>query len=221
MMGEYDLIINWIFGIGILISLPIPLMWFTKKTKLIFLSFLLCSACLVVRAGLLNYWIIILVLQVYAIFLYQAFGGKSMVPALLLILGVFSALSMFGFGGVVAGSLETQSFAGTQIINGTVQTTLESNEYSSGFYIDPITGALVILIIIGIAVTALSIQVLGSGLGETGQTTARTVMIYVGIWALLSSLSLALLSSIPILGTSNWIILTVFYTISVMRSMRG
>lgn len=88
------------------------------------------------------------------------------------------------------------------------------------FYIDELTGALVILIsVIGIAVL-IGIRVLNSGLSDQAQGTMTTVVFYVALWLVFSALSNNLIQSIEVIGSILYIILTIAFAIGVFQKVQ-
>ena len=87
--------------------------------------------------------------------------------------------------------------------------------------IDPITGAITIIVVIATATALLGIQVLGSGLSDNSVRVLITVTIYASIWTILSLLAIPLFSGIELFGTLIYVALTVGYIIGVMEKISG
>lgn len=87
------------------------------------------------------------------------------------------------------------------------------------FNIDPIFGAIAIITIIGILAIAIGIKVVGSGLSEWSIRTAILVVAYVGLWTVLTILSMPLIKTIEIFGGIIYVSLTLGYTIGVIQKI--
>jgi len=68
--------------------------------------------------------------------------------------------------------------------------------------------------VVGIAV-AISVQVLGSGVGATGQFVVVRVVIFGTVWFVFSTVTLSFLNAIPLVGFYIYLVLSVFYGIGV------
>ena len=89
------------------------------------------------------------------------------------------------------------------------------------FNIDPIIGALIILIGIIIFAVLIGIQVLGSGLSPESIRIIITTVLYSGMWGILSILAAPLITSIEIFGGLIYISLTIGYVIGVIDKLGG
>jgi len=87
------------------------------------------------------------------------------------------------------------------------------------FEIDPVLGAIVILTIIGIIAGVLGIQIVGSGLSDWSVRTGILIMTYLGLWILLTILSMPLIKSIEVFGSIIYISLSLGYTIGVIQNL--
>lgn len=89
------------------------------------------------------------------------------------------------------------------------------------FEIDPIIGAIVILLVIGIIAGILGIQIVGSGLSDWSVRTGVMLLAYGGLWSLLTILSMDLIKSIEVFGVIIYISLTIGYVIGVIERIGG
>jgi len=89
------------------------------------------------------------------------------------------------------------------------------------FEIDPVLGAIVIFITIGIIAGILGIQIIGSGLSDWSVRVGVLLLAYGGLWALLSILSMPLIKSIEVFGVIIYISLTIGYTVGVIERIGG
>ncbi|MEJ2248194.1 MAG: hypothetical protein P8Y70_01550 [Candidatus Lokiarchaeota archaeon] len=93
--------------------------------------------------------------------------------------------------------------------------------HTDTFYINTVSlsGALAIIIVIGVIVTLIGIQVLGSGLSNTSVKALTTIIAYYGIWTTFSVLAFALILSIKVFGLLIYISLTIMYTIGIINKL--
>lgn len=106
---------------------------------------------------------------------------------------------------IVNGSSSTFEIAGTDIV----------------LNIDPVIGAVVIIIIIATLGALLGIQVLGSGISTESVRVLIIAISYTGIWGVLSALSMSLIISIEIFGSLIYVILTIGYVIGIIQKISG
>lgn len=107
-----------------------------------------------------------------------------------------------------------------QIVNGSTST-LEMDVVGSLFSIDPIQGAIVIFIVLIVLATAMSVQIVGSGLNEGGTRLIVHFTAYMGLWGILSVLAWRLIIEIAVFGSLIYIALTLMYLIGVLSRMNG
>ena len=108
-------------------------------------------------------------------------------------------------------------FSGGAFIGGS----FTSDVYGVDLYFDPLIGAVGWFIPFGIAMAIVSINVVGSGLGESGASSVRNLLMFGGIWTVFSVSSLALFDSIPIYGNLIYVVLTIVYAIGVFIQIGG
>lgn len=138
-------------------------------------------------------------------------GGSSKylitIITFMLILTLLSIVSGNNFLGHSAG--DTYS----AIANGTTSDYTISSE---GFNIDAYTGAigwLVVIVAIGVAV---SITILGSGIGPTGANLLYKAIFYGAVWGIVSVFPAPLMFQILYFGPIFYITLTIVYVIIVI-----
>lgn len=134
--------------------------------------------------------------------------------AIMLGLSIFSVVSGNSF---ISGS-ESSGYEGITWINGS-STSITVDDTTVAFGISEIEGALIIIVVIAVAVSLLSIKVLGSGIGQTGVQTLRTSIMYGGLWALLSILVIQLIQAILVFGALLYISLTFAYVYGVIKQI--
>jgi len=89
------------------------------------------------------------------------------------------------------------------------------------FNIDPLVGAIVILIaVIGFAIV-IGIQVLGSGISPESIRIIIACTMYAGMWGILSVLSSPLIMSIEVFGSLIYVSLTIAYVIGIIQKLGG
>lgn len=96
-----------------------------------------------------------------------------------------------------------------------------SDEGGGEIGIDPLTGAISIIVVIATATALLGIQFLGSGLSDNSVRVLITVAIYASIWTILSLLAIPLIKGIEFFGTLIYVGLTIGYIIGVMEKISG
>jgi len=89
------------------------------------------------------------------------------------------------------------------------------------FNIDPIIGAIVILIAIIAFAIVIGIQVLGSGISPESIRIIISCTMYAGMWGILSVLSSPLIISIEVFGSLIYISLTIAYVIGIIQKLGG
>lgn len=140
--------------------------------------------------------------------------GTTICLAILFSLTILNVFAGNSFTGVS----ETTDIDYEIFVNGS-STTLSSGEGTLILGIDSLQGAIIWFFALMVIVGVITFQVLGSGLGETGQKTARTGLIATGVWGILSVLAWNLLTSIPTFGTIIWTVLTIIYAVDIFYSM--
>jgi len=88
-----------------------------------------------------------------------------------------------------------------------------------GFSIDPIEGAIIFLITIVALASTVGIHILASGLAETSVRVLINIVIYVGLWGVLSMLASPLIFGIAVFGGLIYVLLTLGYTIGVIQKI--
>ena len=109
-----------------------------------------------------------------------------------------------------------------QMKNGTIRQLLEEEGMEFGshnFNITLVTGAIAIIMVVGLLALGLGIRVLGSGLSETSVKTLVGGIAYTGIWMVLSVMSMPLILNIETFGTIIYVILTVGYVLGVIQKL--
>lgn len=137
----------------------------------------------------------------------------------LLIMGILTFFSIFLGNNFISVAIDNV-LGGTVIINGTESTW--GVEYSGyEFSIDTIVGAISILTVVAILAGVVGIQILGSGISESGHKTLTLCIVYGGLWFLLSTLSYSLIISIEVFGILIYVALTIVYVVGVIEKIAG
>lgn len=134
-------------------------------------------------------------------------------------LSILIVLTIFD---IVIGSsfdeIQFKSYDINAIINGSdTSYTLENLDFV--FNIDSLTGAIAIIIIVGLLCCLIGIRILGSGLSETSVKYLTTAIFYTGIWSLFSLLSYNFIISIKVFGLLLYISLTIIYVLGVVQKL--
>ena len=134
-------------------------------------------------------------------------------------LSVLIVLTIFN---IVIGSsfneIQFESYDIEAVINGSdTSYTLQNLDFV--FNIDSLTGAIAIIILIGLLCCLIGIRILGSGLSETSVRFLTTSIFYTGVWSLFSVLSYDLIISIEVFGLLLYITLTIIYVLGVVQKL--
>jgi len=137
----------------------------------------------------------------------------------LLILGVLTLLSIV-MGQNLSGGFISGDVDGSTIVNGST-TTLEFDGGELLFNIDPTVATIAVFVIIGALAGVMGIQAVGSGLSPESIKIIMALILYGGIWALLSVLALPLISAIEVFGVILYMILLIGYITGVIQKISG
>jgi len=136
----------------------------------------------------------------------------------LIVLSILSVVFGNEFIGIPT---DRSAIVGYAIFNATI-TEMELPEREPEILnIDPLTGAITIIVILATATALLGIKVLGSGLSDDSVRVLITTTVYVSIWTILSLLAIPLISSIEIFGSLLYVCLTIGYIIGVIEKISG
>lgn len=124
------------------------------------------------------------------------------------------------FGEDFATGVLSSEIDSTTLINGS-STTIEWAGDDVLFTIDPIQGAIVVLIGLIVVVSIISIQVLASGLSSSGSKAVSSFIFFIGVWFMLSTLAEPLIRSVEIFGGLLYLSLTILYLIGVGQKVAG
>ena len=126
---------------------------------------------------------------------------------------------------VLLGSSFTDTLVSTTIdneaiINGTI-TSFEIWNTDIILNIDPIIGAISIIIVVATVGAVIGIQILASGLSPESIRVLIMAIAYTGVWTVLSILAIPLIISIEIFGSLIYIVLTMGYVIGIIQKLGG
>ena len=135
---------------------------------------------------------------------------------------VIMAFLMF-FSIITGGNYGTETIetiiSDDQLVNGTTSTF--STAGSSSFYIDPVLGAIVIIIGLIVLASVFSIRILGSGLSGTMSRFLIVAIAYTGLWGMMSVLASPLINAIGIYGSMVYIALTFAFITGIIQKYTG
>ena len=137
----------------------------------------------------------------------------------LFIMFVLMIFSMI-LGNVVPGTIVSSTTDVYLVVNGT-RNYLETQTQENMFYLDPVLGAIGIFIVIIAVAGLIGIQAFGSGLSDQSVKIISGVMIYGGLWALVSILSMPLILLIEVFGSLIYLTLTFCYVYGVVSKLYG
>lgn len=144
---------------------------------------------------------------------------KTLIGLTLFILFILTIFSMI-LGSEPPGVFLDSTVSEYLIINGT-KSYLETATEQSIFFIHPIYGAIAIFLVIITLIAVIGLQIFGSGLSSGALKIISTVIVYMGLWLILSILSIPLISSIEGFGTLIYISLTIGYVYGVINKFTG
>ena len=126
---------------------------------------------------------------------------------------------------IILGSNFTASLIETTIDNEAlvdgVSSTFEIEGTNIVLNIDPIIGAIAMIITIATVGAIIGIQILASGLSPESVRVLIMAIAYTGLWGVLSVLSINLIVSIQIFGSLIYIVLTIAYIIGIIDKLGG
>ena len=138
-------------------------------------------------------------------------GGCLFAMMLMTLFAIFGGNSFGGIEGTLAGGSGL-------IINGT-ESDLELEGSDFVFYIDPIQGAIVIFIVVIGIIAIASINILGSGFGDSGSILMTKFTVFSAFWGILTTYSFPMIVAIPVIGGIGYVVLTIGYVWGAMRDM--
>ena len=136
--------------------------------------------------------------------------------AIMVVITLFSIISGNSFIGLITETIIDNSV----IVNGST-TSLEIPVPEGTFGLDPLTGGLVLITALAILGAIISIQVVGSGIGEGGVRILMISFFYGGLWGILSIVSANLIIAIEAFGLLIYLMLTILYAIGVVSKYFG
>lgn len=146
-------------------------------------------------------------------------GDKGMlVGATLVIMLVITLFAIIG-GNSFISITDTNVINNSIIVNGT--TTSFETSVDTTFGLDPITGGIALIITLSVLGGVIGLRVLGSGLSEASVKIILLAFFYGGLWAILSLLSINLITAIELFGGIIYMFLTLAYAIGVVNKYFG
>ena len=136
--------------------------------------------------------------------------------AIMVVITLFSIISGNSFIGLITETIIDNSV----IVNGST-TSLEIPVPQGTFGLDPLTGGLVLITALAILGAIISIQVVGSGIGEGGVRILMISFFYGGLWGILSIVSANLIIAIEAFGLLIYLTLTILYALGVVSKYFG
>lgn len=139
---------------------------------------------------------------------------------ILIALGTLIVLALLSV--LIGGSFETSNINNsiTSKVNGTTNA-FTINNISSSFYIDELTGTLIILIaILGVS-AILGLRVINTGLSDESVRTLTILIFYLVVWLVFSALAYSLIVSIEVIGAFLYVVLTILFTLGVFQKIHS
>jgi len=210
---------SWIIALGIIIGLSIFMTIILESTFKTFFIFTLIFSGFCFYGGLIDLWIIILLMILNTfILLLDLDINSGLIMSTLTIMFVLVVFNIILGGGYIT-SEPTTMIIDTNILIDGVSSTYEAESDAYIFEISELEGMIILLTTITTIATFTGIQVLGSGLSDSSVHTLVIVAIFSGIWIILSVLVAPLVWSIEIFGTLIYVLLTIAYAIGVVQKV--
>ena len=133
---------------------------------------------------------------------------------------ILTVLTMFSFilGNTLTGVVVDGVISNELLINDSL-TTITFEESDALFSIDPVLGAIGIMVVIGIVGALIGVQFLGSGLSPESVKIVMSMIMYGGMWGVLSVLAYPLINSIEVCGAFMYVSLTIGYIIGIIQKL--
>jgi len=201
------------FILGLAIALVISfLLYLTSRSKVeSFFSYLLIGISFSCYAGYFDIWILILDLSFILYLVFHKNSQKLDKKTNFLVnypLSLFVIITLFQM--FISGSTPS-----------TIYTSSLAPDVSLAFNFDAQIGFIASIVGIASLCIIFTIQILGSGISETGAKSLQIVVGYVGFWIMLSVFSNEFILEVPVFGLMFYIFLTILYAIGLFKKMSG
>jgi len=140
----------------------------------------------------------------------------GMTLAVLMVLCFFSVVT----GNAFISTVGIQGLDVEALVNGTTTSFIVQGE-EFAVIIDPTMGLVATLLVIAGVIAILGFNIVSTGLGDEAVRVLTIAIMYTTVWGFLSILAIPLIHTIEGYGNLFYIILTILYTIGVIRSMTG
>ena len=202
---------GFIIGLGITLVIAF-LLYLTSRGKVESLfSYLLIGIAFSCYAGYFDIWILTLDLSFVLYLVFQKRSQKSdkqgnfLINYPLSLLIIITLFQMF-----ISGSTPT-----------TIYTSSLAPDVNLTFNFDAQIGLIATVIGIASLTIIFTIQILGTGVSETGGRTLQIIVGYVGFWLMLSVFSSDFILDIPLFGIIFYLFLTMLNAIGLFKKMNG
>jgi len=202
---------GFIIGLGIALVIAF-LLHLTSRGKIeSFFSYLLIGISFSCYAGYFDLWILIVDLSFVLYLLFQkqseSLDKKTsfLVNYPLSLLIIITLFQMF-----ISGSTPS-----------TIYTSTLTPDIALSFNFDVQIGLIATVIGVASLTIIFTIQILGTGVSETGGRTLQIIVGYVGFWLMLTVFSGEFINGIPIFGLIFYLFLTILYAIGLFKKMNG
>ena len=202
---------GFIIGLGIALVIAF-LLHLTSKAKIeSFFSYLLIGIAFSCYAGYFDTWILILDLSFVLYLVFQKQSQKLDVKTSFLVnypLSLLIIITLFQM--FISGSTPS-----------TIYTSSLTPDIALSFNFDVQIGLIATVIGIASLTIIFTIQILGTGVSETGGRTLQIIVGYVGFWLMLSVFSSDFILDVPLFGIIFYLFLTMLYAIGLFKKMNG
>lgn len=136
--------------------------------------------------------------------------------SILFLITIISILSGNDF--ITASYIESQQYQ--QILNGT-SSIVEGEGISADFSLDPLTLAVIWIIVIGVIAVASSLTVLATGLSTEGTRWIVGMIFFTSIWVMFSTFPYPLIIAGGFIMETIYLVMTMTYAIGCIMTLMG
>lgn len=212
--------VNYLIGFGIIIGLAFFLAIITHTNMIKgLISYALVISIFVYKAGYIQLWVVVFLLILNIIMGLSYFISGDLLYLLIpIFIMVILTIWNLIFSATFISYDISSSYSAETMINGTT-TTYNSSQVGT-FSLDSVSGALTWIIVIVALVSAIGLNVFGSGLSETSVKTILIATIWTCVFGIFSLFAYPLINSIPYnLGNLFFIFLTIIFCVGVFKQM--
>lgn len=145
-------------------------------------------------------------------------GALKIIGGCILILLFLTVISMISGNDFISTNI-ARSYDLAHVLDG--ETSELGLDISGDFALDPLIGAVIWIIVIGLIAVIAGLSVLGSGLSEGAGRWVIYMVFFIAIWVMFSTFPFPMIASIEIAGLIIYTILTMVYGIACIIWIGG